>query len=429
MQKIVIEEPYRFIPPYRGKLWGELFRPALPLYLRLSHKIVQVECRGLDRLQASVRDGHGVLLAPNHCRLSDPMTMGWIVRASGIHLYTMASWHLFKQESLFDRLSAWMMRRLGAFSILREGTDRAALTTAIDILASADRPLVIFPEGVVSRANDHLGPLMDGVAFMARMAARKAAKQNRPGVLIHPVALRYVFLDDVEQAVAPFVEEVETRLTWQPDPRRMMSERIERIAEAMLTLKELDHFGHAREGSFDERRKSLIDSLLRPIEREWIVGDAVDDSTISRVKEIRAAILPKLLDERVSSEEKQHLHRQLNDAYIAQQLHFHSAGYIGPDAPPEHLLETVERIEEDLTDTTRNHGRFKVMLDIGEPIPVPVERDKRRGERNEPDPLLEELSARLAAMLEHSGRKVAQSRNGTARPSSIIRDAASLSGI
>ena len=190
MQKLVIEEPYRFIPPYRGRFWSSSFRPFLPTYLRLSHGIVEVECRGLERLKASVAAGNGVLIAPNHCRLSDPMTMGWIVRETGIHLYTMASWHLFKQDRVFDRLSAWMMRRLGAFSILREGADRAALTTAVDILATAERPLVIFPEGVVSRSNDRLGPLMDGVAFIARMAAKKAAKEGKPGVVVHPVALR-----------------------------------------------------------------------------------------------------------------------------------------------------------------------------------------------------------------------------------------------
>ncbi|HEX6986513.1 MAG TPA: hypothetical protein VF170_14115, partial [Planctomycetaceae bacterium] len=80
MHKLVIEEPYRFIPPSRGRIWSEVFRPLLPTYLRLSHGIVDVRCRGLDRLRESVRQGRGVLLAPNHCRLSDPMTIGWLVR-------------------------------------------------------------------------------------------------------------------------------------------------------------------------------------------------------------------------------------------------------------------------------------------------------------------------------------------------------------
>lgn len=406
--QIVIEEPYCFIPPYRGRIWSQTFRPLLPYYLRVSHGIVDVKCRGLERLQKSVEEGRGVLLAPNHCRLSDPMTMGWIVRESGIHLYTMASWHLFKQEPLFDRLSAAMMRRLGAFSILREGADRAALTTAIDILATAERPLVIFPEGVVSRANDRLGPLMDGVAFIARMAARKSAKDRQSSVVIHPVALRYVFLDDVERAVDPFLKELEQRLAWQPDGDRRPIERLRRLGEALLSLKEIEYFGQAMQGDLHDRRRELIECILRPIEEEW-VGKHSETSAIGRVKDIRSAVLPKLIDRDLQTGERSRIRRQLADATLAQQLHFHPEDYLDADSPPERLLETVERLEEDLTGSIRVYGRFRVLLDVGEAIEVSPEREKRV-ERDSPDALLEQLSERLRAMLEASGREVAASR-------------------
>lgn len=412
MQKIVIEEPYRFIPPYRGRRWSELFRSVLPLYLRMSHGIVEVRCRGLDRFEASVRQGRGVLLAPNHCRLSDPMTMGWIVRETGIHLYTMASWHLFKQDRLFDRVSAGMMRRLGAFSILREGIDRAALTTATDILATAERPLVIFPEGVVSRANDRLGPLMDGVSFITRMAAKKAAKDGKPGVVIHPVALRYVFLDDVETAVAPFLSELEQRLTWQSRDGRPAAERLRCIGEALLSLKEIEVLGRVSEGDLHERRRELIERLLAPIEQEWSLAASGSNHVVSRVKEIRAALFSRLIEPNLPVNERRRLRGQLAHAYLAQQLHFHPAGYLDPDSPPEHVLETVERLEEDLTDRIRVYGRFRVLLDIGEAIEVPGTREKREG-RGEPDPLLERIGEQLRTLLEASGREVAQSRGQT----------------
>lgn len=427
MQKIVIEEPYRFIPPYRGKFWGELFRPILPFYLRSSHNIVDVECRGLERLRSSIQEGKGVLLAPNHCRLSDPMTMGWIVREAGIHLYTMASWHLFKQESHFDRLSAWMMRRLGAFSILREGTDRAALTAAIDILATGERPLVVFPEGVVSRTNDRLGPLMDGISFMARMAAKKAEKLNRPGVVIHPTTLRYVLLDPVEPAVTPYVETLEQRFTWRANARRSLFERVTHLNEALLALREQEYLGESRGGGLAERKRHLIEHLLEPLEREWLTGPAADKHPIARVKEIRTAILPRLLDPAMSEGDKTAFRRQLEDAYVAQQLHLQAVDYLRPDSPPEHLLETVERIEEDLTDRTTNYGRLRVLLDIGEPIPVSTERDKRAAGKDAGDPLLEALSARLAEMLEQSAEEVARSRNGGGH-ATIEREVAHMAG-
>lgn len=417
MQKLVIEEPYRFIPPYRSRFWSGGFRPFLPSYLRLSHGIVEVECRGLEHLKESVRAGKGVLLTPNHCRLSDPMTMGWIVRETGIHMYTMASWHLFKQDRLFDRLSAWMMRRLGAFSILREGADRAALTTAVDILATAERPLVIFPEGVVSRSNDRLGPLMDGVAFIARMAAKKAAKEGKPGIVVHPVALRYVFLDDVESAVDPFLTELEQRLTWRRHRERPTLERVTDLGLALLTVKEVEYTGRAGQGSLHERRRALIERILRPLEEEWI-GRPSTEPVVNRTKDIRSAVLPKLLKPNLPAAERERLRGQLDDATFAQALNFYPEDYLTAESPPEHLLETVERIEEELKGAIRVYGRFKVLFDIGEAIPVSAEREKKAA-RGEPDPLLGQIGDRLRVMLERSGAEVAAIRRLKTPPPAV----------
>ena len=71
---------------------------------------------------------------------------------AGTPLYTMASWHVFMGR----RHEAWLLRRLGAFSVYREGLDRTAIRTAIELLVEARRPLVIFPEGIITRSNDRL---------------------------------------------------------------------------------------------------------------------------------------------------------------------------------------------------------------------------------------------------------------------------------
>ena len=109
----------------------------------------------------------------------------------------MASWHLFLESPL----QRFVLRRIGGFSIYREGLDRQALGAAIDILTDAKRPLVIFPEGVITRTNDRLCSLMDGVSFVARSAAKKRASQSPPGkVVTHPIAIRYHFDGDIDAA-------------------------------------------------------------------------------------------------------------------------------------------------------------------------------------------------------------------------------------
>jgi 1-acyl-sn-glycerol-3-phosphate acyltransferase len=89
------------------------------------------------------------------------------------------------------------------------------LKTAVGLLTEAKRPLLIFPEGMVSRSNDYLRPFMDGVALIARGAARqRAAAGGR--VVVHPVAVRYWFVGDLDAALAPALEEMETHCGWTP---------------------------------------------------------------------------------------------------------------------------------------------------------------------------------------------------------------------
>lgn len=172
MHKVVVEEPYKFIPPYRGRLFSWMFRLWLKPYLRKTHGIVRCTYEGLEHVRESIKAGHGILLCPNHSRDSDPMLIGMLCRAIPSHVFSMASWHIFKQS----RLEAFVVRRLGGFSVYREGMDRQALDTSVRIVTNAERPLVVFPEGVISRTNDRLNALMDGVSFIARVAAKKRAE-------------------------------------------------------------------------------------------------------------------------------------------------------------------------------------------------------------------------------------------------------------
>ena len=214
MHNVVIDKPYVFVPPHRGRWWPWFLQRFVPRHLRRKFGIVAVECQGVEKLLASHSAGHGIMLAPNHCRPCDAEVMSEMCRQTGLLPYFMASWHLFMQS----RLQKFVLRRLGAFSIYREGMDRHALNMGIEILEQSSRPLVIFPEGIISRTNDRLNPMHEGVSFIARSAAKKRAKATVPGqVVIHPVALRYRFEGDVRQTVEPVLSEIETRMHYLRD--------------------------------------------------------------------------------------------------------------------------------------------------------------------------------------------------------------------
>ncbi len=298
----------------------------------------------------------------------------------------MASWHLFKQS----RFQAWLIRRAGAFSVYREGLDKQAISAAIDMLVQAERPLVIFPEGAVSRTNDFLQPLQEGAIFIARNAARRRDKAGRGKVVIHPVVSKYVFRGDLEASLTPVLQSLEAQFGWRPQDETPLVPRVFNLGNALITLKELRYLGHPRDGKLSRRAAFLIGQILAPLEDEFPVPRNGGDGVLGRVKRLSALILPPLVNGGVSSEERKRRWRQLEDLYLAQQLANYPPDYVSSNPTPERVLETVERFDEDLHDDARVHGPLHVIISIGPPIEVEPIRL-----RNVADPLMETLRARL----------------------------------
>lgn len=394
MQDIIIEKPYQFIPPHRGNFLPKVILTLgiVPWYLRKFEGVVSHQLHGVDHLRESMRQGHGVLLAPNHCRYADPLVMAFLAREAQVPMFAMASWHLFQQS----RWQRWALSTMGAFSVYREGLDRQSLDTAIDMLVNPKRPLVVFPEGTVFRTNDRLQPLLDGVAFMARTAAKRRAKDGGTGkVVIHPVAIKYVFHGDLEKSVDPTLDALEKRLTWTLLKETTTLQRIHRITLAMLSLKEIEYLGSAQQGSIEERQQRLVDHLLCPLEHEWL-GKIGVETIIPRIKALRMKIVPELTTGELDERERERRWTQLSRIYLSQQIASYPPDYLIAPTTDTRILETVERLEEDITDRAGVHGPLEVILQIDEPIEVPTDRTPR----GEEDPIMKRLRERMQSMLD-----------------------------
>lgn len=393
MQNVVIEEPYEFVPPGRSELWPRLIGLFLNPYLRKKFAIHSVECREVQRIRDSVDSGHGVLMAPNHCRMSDPLVLGVLSKHLGRNLHAMASWHLFKQ----DWFSRFVTRNIGAFSVYREGIDRQAINTAVDVLVEGKRPLVVFPEGAISRHNDQLMPMMDGTSFIARTAAKRREKNEASaGVVVHPIAIRYFFRGDLEQTVTPVLEEIESHFSWYPQNDKTIIQRLRQIGQALLSLKEVEYLGAARAGEFEERVENLIGDVLEKLESKWDLKDN-GEGVVGRVKNLRSAILPDMIENNISSEERQERWKQLAACYYIQQISHYPPQYVRRSQPNivEHILETVERFEEDFTDSATTHGPLHTVIQVGEAIPV----SSKRVRGNDVDPVMDGIRTQLTGML------------------------------
>lgn len=389
MQSVVIDKPYTFIPQCYSRFWHWVVRRILPRRLRKDHGITAVECFGAEKLRASLEAGHGILLVGNHCRPCDPMVLDALAVVVRRPFHIIASWHVF----MTSRIQRFLLPRLGGFSVYREGMDREALKCAVQIVADGKHPLVIFPEGIITRSNDRLVNFMEGPAFMARAAA-KQRKQGK--VVIHPVFIRYFFEGDLAQTVIPVVAQIERRLSWQPQTQLPLRERIRKLGSALLALKEIEHFQTPQPGNFPERLRRLQDHLLNPLENHWCAGRH-DGDVMARVKRLRSAILPEMITGELTETERSARWRHLADVYLVQQLHSYPGDYM-EDPSPEHILETVERYEEDLTDAARPHFPIRAVITVGDAIEVSAARDRSQ----ETDPITTEMRRHLEILLESS---------------------------
>ncbi|MEO9590406.1 lysophospholipid acyltransferase family protein [Rhodopirellula bahusiensis] len=395
---VVLDRPYEFVPPYRGNLWPSAIQNfrLIDWHLRKKEAVLSFECRNAERFAESLRAGHGILLAPNHCRYADPIVLGWLARQVNTHLYAMASWHLFNT----NKFEQFALRRMGAFSVFREGNDRKALETAIDILVSGERPLVLFPEGTTNRTNDLLKPLLDGVSFIARSAAKKRAKQDKGQVVVHPVGLKYLCLEDAHDWAHEQLAELERTLSWQPASApgsiEKLIERLLRVSQAYLALKEIEFTGHASTGELSPRRDALIEKLLLQAEERYSLVAKPTEDVRERVRKIRAAVSTTFFAAEEAVRDPATFRRDAERADLAQFLLSFPDEYLTPGKITDtRIVETIQRIQEAIFGKAKESLPMSVVIDVGEAIPVPAGRPPR----GEADPVLCQLREQLHTMV------------------------------
>jgi hypothetical protein len=378
-------EPYRFIPPHRGLFWPHVAKRTIPIKLRRSMRVLKWDFEGLDRFRDSLRQGAGVVLASNHCRWADPMVLGMLGVAAGTYLYYLASYHLFKQS----RFQGWMLNRIGGFSIWREGVDREAIRESARILADAERPLVLFPEGTWFRQNDRVAPLQDGLALIARQAVRQA---ERP-VLIHPVGLKYWMLEDPRPVLRRRLAHHERRLGWRPQEHLDLVERLEKLGGALLGLKEVEHFGQAQPGTLDERIARLCESHVSGLEKFYL-GREYDGWVMERVRRLRQRLVRRLHEG--AGDQEARVRRALDDLLFCENVSAQSQDYLREHPTLERLTETLERIEETLADDIE-----VVVAPAAAVVSVGPAIDARTVTRDSADPLAPQLRAAIQAQVDH----------------------------
>ncbi|HEY8666041.1 MAG TPA: lysophospholipid acyltransferase family protein [Tepidisphaeraceae bacterium] len=415
----------RFWPPRANGFWRVALSPLRRYYLRRFYGILDITIHGGEHLR-NIPAGDGVLIAPNHSHDSDPHVMIEVGRRMGRQFYFMAAWQIFKMHWGID---GFVMQRMGAFSVDREGCDRRAVRQAVELLATG-RPLVVFPEGEVYRLNGRLTPLLEGVAFMALTAQREIGKregqevqrksyqspvaslQQMPletgdrrlvtprRVWVLPTAIKYQYADDVLPALEAAMGKLEAHLLLKQQTDAPLPQRIMRLGDVLLTIKEKEKLGHSREGELQPRIHDLIEHLLSKQETAHLKKCPSAETVPLRVKAVRRRMLEIYTDEKAPAEARKEAQDALDDVQLALQLYCYPGDYVLEQPSIERMAETIEKFEEDVEGFTPTpKGKRRAQVTFGEPIDLQRFATSRHGAAEQ---VTEELEKRIEQLMRGS---------------------------
>lgn len=366
MRRLRNDLPYRFRPP---KLQNWLRPMGLAVnrtvHLARKYQIGKIEAQGFEDVRQLNEAGHAVLLAPNHSDHSDPHVVMEIIHRHGMRALFMAAREIFEASPL----ASWALQSMGVFSVDRDGPDLSAIKTAITLLETGSDPLVIFPEGEIYHHHRRLDPLNEGVAsILLKAAGRMPAGRN---AYLVPVGLRFYHDSSVEGTFCERLSRLEDRIGWTPKPLMPVDERILRLGNGVLALKETEYLSYAGVGGVQERLTHLCDSLLAIVEGRY-PRDAKAVTPPERVRALRYRIRRRLLDvgQPPAQSEREVLLDDLDRVFTALQAHSYIGDYLLEDPTLDRRAETVLKLEEDLFGFPTYPVTRTVCVIAGEAIPV-----------------------------------------------------------
>ncbi|MFN5579554.1 MAG: lysophospholipid acyltransferase family protein [Akkermansiaceae bacterium] len=334
-----------------------------------NHRIKEMVLDGAkEEIREAIAKGERLMFVINHPTHSDPQVVTELHRRLGVDSCFMAAYDVFLRHPV----NAWVMQRMGNFSIDREGSDRKAMAAAIDVLKKGERALNIFPEGNVFLMNDRLAPFLDGAAFIAIKA--QAALDGVP-VKIVPISMKYTHLTTPREAVTRRMLDLGARSEYvfpagsSSDPisavmgmGRHMLARYLRAHGHADALKMEDASLYAVIGGFADK---LMDDLEGALELSAAKAAGLSD----RILKIRSR-LHQLRTDRSAAPDPA-FDGMAERAILALRIHGYLSPYLIERPTIDRYDETVERIAEDFhSKAMPRTGPRRVMIRVHPPVCV-----------------------------------------------------------
>ena len=362
---------YVFRPPkYSGFLAPLIYFISDVYYLHRVHRItdVSIASGGKDVLQLC-QNGASILITPNHSDHSDPHVLLHLNRKFKIPVHFIAAREVFEANL---GINGKVLQRAGVFSIDREGADIKAIKEAMRIVYEAKGPLVMFPEGEIYHLNEKLTPLNEGAAtIMLKTAKRLKKEKKNHGCYIIPTAMQYAYTDEISSTFDASMEKLEQHLLWAPQKHLDIVERIYKLGEALLSLKEKELLDRSLEGSLPERLNELREIIIKEIEIKYFskVGEGAHPE---RIRKARGKIRSNLLSDKnpPTQETMESCYTDLDKLYFVTQLYSYPGQYIRENPTNDRIAETLLKFEEDILGEYKIKGERRSIVTFCKPINV-----------------------------------------------------------
>jgi 1-acyl-sn-glycerol-3-phosphate acyltransferase len=332
-----------------------------------NHRIREMVMDGeIGQVRDAQASGARLLFIINHPTHSDPQVVTELHRRLGVDSCFMAAYDVF----LRSRFNAWVMQRLGNFSIDREGSDRKAMSAAINVLKKGERALNIFPEGNVYLTNDRLAPFLDGAAFIALKA--QAALDGIP-VKIIPISLKYTHLTMPREPVTQRMLDLGKRSEY-VFPVGSTSDPISAVMGMgrHILARYLRAHGHALpndDTSLYAELGGFAQKLMDDLESKLELSASPSAGLSDRIVKIRSRLHQLRTDRNTAPDPA--LDGMAEQAILALRIHGYLSPYVTEQPTIDRFDETVERIAEDFhSKAMPRTGPRRVMVRIHQPLDV-----------------------------------------------------------
>lgn len=332
-----------------------------------NHRITELRLEGnTEPLREAREKGERLVFVINHPSHSDPQVMTEVLRRLDLPCSFMAAYDVF----LRSRFNAWMMQKLGNFSIDREAADRKAMTAAIATVTSGDYCLTIFPEGNVYLTNDRVTPFLDGTAFIALKAQQSI--ENTP-VKIVPVSLKFTHLTTPRETVTQRLVDLarDSGHEYSPgsseDPLGAVLGLGRHLIGGYLRKHGFLQDQTAEEASVHEVLKTFASDLVSELEAKLALTPPKEGGLVERIRKVRSTIHQIRTD--ASGSSRPEIDGLAEKAILAFRVHGYLTPYLTEHPTVDRYEETVERIAEDFYSRAMPRtGPRRAIVHVHEPL-------------------------------------------------------------